>query len=96
MSRKYRIWESKNADTGEVTLLWVTDITDEEQKREKKTGRSIRPEVARFPISQLYPLEEQQRRATMLRDYLNKIQEAKERAERDTAFVDLITAGTKI
>jgi hypothetical protein len=32
----------------------------------------------------------------MLRDYLNKIQEAKERAERDTAFIDVLTAGATV
>ena len=57
---------------------------------------TVRPRIASFPISELYPEEEQMSRAKMLCDYLNKIQEARERAERDTVFVDLIKAGAPV
>ena len=106
MKRQYQVWWSSGAD--EVKKAWfVSDITDEEyelhrKKREKLRDldkikymgqESVRPRIATFPISELYPEEEQRQRARMLCDYLNKIQEAKEQAERDTAFIDVLKAG---
>lgn len=106
MKRKYAVWQCGNKETG-ITEFFVSDITDDEQKRSRKKFDTLeyhekarnlhqeffRPRVASFPVSDLYPEEEQDRRAQMLRDYLNKIQEAKERAESETAFIDVLTAG---
>ena len=109
MKRTYNIWAK--ADTDEVkTEFFVTDITDEENQLNNKNLRrmsdrerlrylnqeTVRPRVASFPISELYPEDEQRTRARMLCDYLNKIQEARERAERDTAFIDALTAGATV
>lgn len=110
MNRRYKIWSTTNNNTKEKSAIFISDITDEEMKRSddrwkrasdhEKTSylqqEWFRPRVATFPISELYPEDEQRKRAQMLCDYLNKIEEAKDRAERDTAFVDIITAGAKV
>jgi hypothetical protein len=107
MKRTYAIWNSRSNETNEITDFWVSDITTEEHERsqklfEKLTFREqvkyhnqeqIRPRIATFPVSELYSADEQRNRARMLCDYLNKIQEAKERAESETAFIDVLTAG---
>lgn len=109
MQRRYSIWNSKTAE-GNITQYFVTDISHEEQKRSQTKFDSLghhekihylhqeffRPRIATFPVSDLYPAEEQRNRAKMLCDYLNKIQEAMERAESETAFIDVLTAGANI
>ena len=106
MKREYQVWWSSGSDEVKKAFF-VSDITDEEyelhkKKVEKLRGldkieymgqESVRPRIATFPISELYAEEEQRQRARMLCDYLNKIQEAKEQAERDTAFIDVLKAG---
>ena len=106
MKREYQVWWSSGPDEVKKAFF-VTDITDEEYQLHKKKveklrdldkiaymgQESVRPRIATFPISELYPEEEQRQRARMLCDYLNKIQEAKEQAERDTAFIDVLKAG---
>lgn len=52
----------------------------------------IRPRVATFPVSALYDEETQRQRAEMLRDYMNKLNDAMEQAKAQTALIDLITA----
>lgn len=107
MKRTYNIWSTRSSETNEITDFWVSDITAEEHERSQKlyekltfneqvkhrSQEQIRPRIATFPVSELYSEEEQRNRARMLRDYLNKIQEAKERAESETAFIDVLTAG---
>ena len=109
MKREYNVWWSMGSDDV-IKAFFVTDITDEEHELHKKKveklrgldkieymgQESVRPRIATFPISELYSEQEQRERARMLCDYLNKIQEAKERAERDTVFVDLIKAGAPV
>jgi hypothetical protein len=109
VKREYNVWWTSGEDEVK-TGFFVSDITDEEYKLHKKKmeklrhldkiaykdQESVRPRIATFPISELYSEQEQRERARMLCDYLNKIQEAKERAERDTAFVDLLKAGAPV
>ena len=109
MKREYQVWWSSGPDEVKKAFF-VTDITDEEYQLHKKKmeklrdldkieymgQESVRPRIATFPISELYSEQEQRERARMLCDYLNKIQEARERAERDTVFVDLIKAGAPV
>lgn len=103
MDRKYSVWNVKNTE-GEYVEYFVTDITQEEFERNQKKLESLdyrnqwrhrgqefyRPRIATFPISELYPKDEQNRRARMLCDYLNKIQEARDQAERGTILIDAI------
>lgn len=106
MKRKYSVWHSTSAE-GEIAQYFVTDITEEEHERSRKKFEKLeyynkvqhldqeffRPRVATFPVSDLYSDDEQRNCAKMLCDYLNKIQEAKERAASETAFIDVLTAG---
>ena len=106
MKREYQVWWSSGEDDVK-TAFFVSDITDEEYELHKKKveklrvldkiaykdQESVRPRIATFPISELYSEQEQRERARMLCDYLNKIQEAKEQAERDTVFIDVLKAG---
>jgi hypothetical protein len=102
--RPYRTWFNKNNDTGLVNCWFVSDQTEEENEQERKLGKDrdvherwryhnqeeIRPRVATFPVSQLYPSDEQERRAKMLCDYLNRIREATEQAEKHAILIDAI------
>jgi hypothetical protein len=104
--RKYQIWFNKNSDTGRIQTWFVSDITEPEMEDERiihkdrtqnerirhMSQEELRPRVATFPVSQLYDSETQQRRAKMLCDYLNKIEDARRHAESQTALVDLLTA----
>ena len=106
MKREYQVWWSMGSDEVKKAFF-VSDITDKEYELHKKKmeklrhldkieymgQESVRPRIATFPISELYSEQEQRERARMLCDYLNKIQEAKEQAERDTAFIDVLKAG---
>lgn len=111
IQRRYNVWVSSDKTTKEVRGYFVTDMTKEERSREEayqkqlssnsekakyRQQEHIRPRVATFPVSQLYDKDQQEHRAQMLCDYLNKIQEARERAERDTAFIDILTAGKNL
>jgi hypothetical protein len=90
--RKYKVWSSSNRITNEKIEYFVTDITEDESKREEKLEKVIRPPVARFPISQLYPADEQSRRANMLCDYMNKILDVTNHAIEQTALIDILSA----
>ena len=110
MKREYNVWWSMGSNDEIKKAFFVSDITDEEFELHKKKveklrhldkieyvgQESVRPRIATFPISELYSEQEQRERARMLCDYLNKIQEARERAERDTVFVDLLKAGAPV
>lgn len=106
MTRKYEAWHSSNKKTGEIKNFFVSDITEDEVKRSEKYVKDLpaldrveyldqeryRPRVATFPVSDLYDEVTQRRRANMLADYLNKIEDAKRQAESEAVFVDLLTA----
>jgi uncharacterized protein YnzC (UPF0291/DUF896 family) len=86
----------------------VTDITAEELKREQAELKKphsreyemkyydqdcTRPRLATFIVSDLYDEDSQFRRAKMLAEYMNKIQEATERAIRNTTLIDAMAIG---
>lgn len=104
MSRTYRLGSSKDKETGEITAYYVTDITDDEFEREQRLdakrkiheqylyigNEQIRPRVATFPVSQLYPAEDQKARAETLINYMNKITQAANEAMSQTALLDVL------
>lgn len=106
MKRPYQVWTASEPKTKEIKAYFVSDITDEEIKLNSKKKDAMdnhealkwiqqevtRPRIATFPVSALYPRDEQERRAEMLCDYLNKIREAQEQAESEALFVDLLKA----
>lgn len=102
--RKYNTWFNKNSETDRINAWFVSDMTEPEMEDERKLWKDrteseriqylsqeeLRPRVATFPVSQLYDSETQERRAKMLCDYLNKIQDALDQAERHAILVDRI------
>ena len=90
--RKFQVWTYSSNSTGRVTKYTVGDCNDEESKFEQKNNTVVRPDVAEFPVSQLHAADEQKHRAYILKDYLNKIEEAKQQAVEQTALVDLLSA----
>lgn len=89
--RTYAIWTSRNTKN-KVTAYEVTDITDEEHKYENDNDTLVRPSVATFPVTQLYSADEQLHRAKIFKDYLNKINDAKQTAVEQTALIDILSA----
>lgn len=104
MTRTYRLGILKDTETDEVTGYYVSDITDDEFAREQKIhekrdynarlvyhcNEQIRPRIATFPVSQLYPKEDQKARAQTLISYMNKITQAANEAMSQTALIDVL------
>lgn len=103
--RTYKVLHKTNT-IGEITEFIVTDMNSDEMEKENNydndiydwrnkaqqyTNERVRPRVATFPISQLYDQTEQRHRAKMLADYLNKIQEATNKAIRNTNMIDALS-----
>lgn len=102
--RKYQVWFNRNTDTGRINTWFVTDITESEMEDERGLNKEriqheriqyqnqeeLRPRVATFPVSPLYDSDTQERRARMLCDYLNRILEATEQAEKHAILIDAI------
>jgi len=59
----------------------------------KNSNERIRPRIATFPVSPLHDANDQLQRATMLMNYLNKIQEATDKAIRNTTLIDALSIG---
>lgn len=83
--REFTVWVLSDRNTKKKTAFYVTDKFEEESDND-------RPRVAEFPISQLYDEMMQRRRAIMLKDYLNRIQEVTEQAIANATLIDALTA----
>ena len=83
--RTYKVAHTRSEDTGEIFKFFVTDVHNDEELKKNQ-----RPDIAVFPVSQLYDLEEQKYRAEHYCDYLNKIQEAKQTAYNGALLFDTI------
>ena len=106
MGRKFLVWRNSKAGTSDIIEFYVSDITDEESDRSAERVKKlefsdrinylhqelIRPRVATFPVSELHDEDTQRRRARMLADYLNKIQEAHDRAESENVLLDILAS----
>jgi len=105
MNRTFKVYYTENSNN-DIVEFFVTDITSEELDNDYKFRHSgndnrlkheiarneyTRPRIATFPISQLYDEDTQQRMAKMLCDYMNKIEEAKEKAIRNTTLIDALS-----
>ena len=93
--REFFVWQTMDQD-GTITKYYVSDVTDKEAETQKRIGKQIRPDIAVFPVSAAFPVEVQHRHAIMFKDYINKIEAAKQQAIEQTALVDLISAGAPI
>lgn len=83
--RTYKVAHTRDEETNEMLKFLVTDVHTTEELRSGK-----RPDIAVFPVSQLYDEEEQRSRAEHYCEYLNKIQEAKQTAYNGTLLFDTI------
>ncbi len=83
--RTYKVAHTRDQETNDIFKFFVTDVHDD---AELKKGK--RPDLAVFPISQLYDEEEQRSRAEHYCEYLNKIQEAKQTAYNGALLFDTI------
>ena len=81
--RKFVIGHTSKGD--DIVAWFVTDCFDNE---ELENGN--RPSVVEFPVSQLYDSHEQQQRAQQYADFLNKIQEATQKAYEQTMLLDIL------
>lgn len=82
--REYKVGHTANSD-GEITAYFVTDCFDDAELK-----KGLRPHIAMFPVSQLYDRYEQENRADMYVNYLNKMQEAKQQIYEQTMLMDIL------
>lgn len=88
--RTYKVAHTRDEDTGDYLKFFVTDVhTNDELKK----GR--RPDIAVFPVSQLYDEEEQRQRAEHYAEYMDRLQEAKQRAYDNELLIDIIKGKEK-
>lgn len=83
MKREFKVGETTNRTTNKLSRLFVTDAIG-------KDDLDTRPVVAEFPISELYDEETQLRHARLFRDFMNKIEEAKQVAYEQTMLMDIL------
>ena len=83
--REYQVGHHYDKQTGDYNGFFVTDCFDD---AELQLGR--RPHVATFPVSGLYDVYEQKQRAEQYADYMNRINDAKQKAYEQTLLVDII------
>lgn len=83
--RTYKVAHSRDTETNDIFKFFVTDVHNDEELKKGK-----RPDIAVFPVTQLYDEEEQRQRAEHYCDYLNKIQEAKQTAYNGALLFDTI------
>lgn len=83
--REFLVGHSFDKTTGKINGFFVTDCFDD---AELQLG--TRPEVARFPVTQLYDAHEQKLRAEKYCEYMNRINEAKQKAYEQTLLIDIL------
>lgn len=83
--RTYKVANNRDTETREILRFFVTDVHNDAELQ-----KGQRPDLAIFPVSQLYDMEEQKARAEHYCEYLNKIQEAKQTAYNGTLLFDTI------
>lgn len=91
-TRKFKVFNIKSRDTGEIVEYIVSDITEDELNREKKHNKTIRPDLAKFPVSHLYDAGTQLSRANQMCSYFNRIQEIQEEAVKNNTLLDFLKA----
>jgi len=86
--RRYVVgWHNSTTKPKHRTSFVVTDAETIEELND-----DTHPAVVTFPVTQKYPEKEQEQRANMFRDYMNKIQGATETAYQQTMLCDILKA----
>ena len=83
--REYLVGHTTDSKTGRYLCFFVTDVFDD---AELQSG--ARPELARFPVSELYDAYEQKQRAEKYCEYMNRMLEAKQKVYEQTLLVDIL------
>jgi hypothetical protein len=83
MKREFKICETTSGTTKKIIRFFVTDAIGQDEI----DTRSV---VAEFPISELYDEETQLHHARLFRDFMDKIEEAKQVAYEQTMLVDIL------
>ena len=83
MKREFKVCQTTSRTTEKITRFFVTDAIGQDEL-------DTRPVVAEFPISELYDEETQLRHARLFRDFMNKIEEAKQVAYEQTMLMDIL------
>ncbi len=81
IKREYKVGHNKVED--KIVSYFVTDAHDNSELE-------TRPELIRFPVSQLYCDADQKQRAEEYADAMNKIQQAIEQTYENNKLVDLL------
>lgn len=84
-TREYIVGHTSSTDTKEIVSFFVTDCVDDEELQSGK-----RPTIAVFPVSQLYEAQEQEYRAIQYAEFMNKINEATQKAYEQTMLMDIL------
>jgi len=79
--REYKVAHTKSE--GIITAYFVTDAHDNSELDD-------RPTLMSFPVSILYPQEDQKQRADEYVDYMNKIVEATHQAYENNNLMDVL------
>ena len=83
--REFLVGHNYDRKTGEYHAFFVTDCFDD---AELQAGK--RPQVATFPVSTLYDAHEQKQRAEKYCDYMNRINDATQKAYEQTLLIDIM------
>ncbi len=83
--REFIVGHNFDRKTGVINGFFVTDCFDDAELQE-----GLRPEIARFPVTQLYDAHEQKQRADKYAEYMNRINEAKQKAYEQTLLIDVL------
>lgn len=95
MGRRFKIFTINSADDkSKIVDIYVSDYDVKLDGKPRDAGDIIaaRGLAATFPISQRFSYDEQEHRAKVCCDYLNKIAEVTETAVSQAAFIDIIAA----
>ncbi len=81
--REYKVAHTRDQDSKVITAYFVTDAHDNSELDD-------RPSLMSFPISMLYPKEDQKHRAEEYAEYMNKIVEATQQAYENNNLMDIL------
>jgi hypothetical protein len=81
--REFKVGHVKDHESDDITSYFVTDAHDNKEI-------DLRPQLMTFPISMLYPAEDQRQRADEYATYMNKIVEATHQAYENNQLLEVL------
>lgn len=83
IKRVFKVGHTLDNTSKEITSYFVTDAHDNKEL-------DIRPHLMTFPVSLLYPAEDQNQRAEEYAEYMNRIVEATQQAYENNNLMDIL------